>query len=205
MWSNIQLIKVPERNNKENRLSYVFWVCVEGEWCREGRRVLSFKGSCPLYHDCLTRRYRSPPRQKCTRSLTFKRSPPAPPRPYFPLRPTASRLQAFGRRLAERALRRPCSPRPPARACGGAGDKEAGAPPRPPGPSPRGQLRAPHPPTPVPLARRHSLASPVVLGPGLLAPAAAAARRTMAGEGAGVGGSALCGSLALRAAGGLTD
>ncbi|CAI9165370.1 unnamed protein product [Rangifer tarandus platyrhynchus] len=57
----------------------------------------------------------------------------------------------FGRRLAE-GFAEAVQPAPPARACGGAGDKEAAAPPpRPPGPSPRGQLRAP--PTPPPQLR----------------------------------------------------
>nr|XP_012415821.1 PREDICTED: proline-rich protein HaeIII subfamily 1-like [Odobenus rosmarus divergens] len=61
----------------------------------------------------------------------------------LPLRPAASRLQPLSLRRAKAP-----GPAPPARGLRGAADKEAAAPPRPPGPSPRGQLRAP-PPNPA--------------------------------------------------------
>lgn len=76
-------------------------------------------------------------------------------------------LRAAAGRLQPRSLARPrpaVRPRPPARGLRRAGDKEAAAPPRPPGPSPRGQLRAP-PPAAQP-ARCRRLASPVLRGPG---------------------------------------
>lgn len=81
---------------------------------------------------------------------------------------------------------------PRARGLRGAGDKEAVAPPRPPGPSPRGQLRASNPACAPPLLTRGS-------GARAPAPAAAAAARTMAGGGARrPEARALCGSRARR-------
>lgn len=79
----------------------------------------------------------------------------------FLLRPAASRLQPLNLRRAEAP-----EPAPPARGLRGAADKEAAAPPRPPGPSPRGQLRAPQPRSRAAAASPHRWPP----GPGLPSP-----------------------------------
>lgn len=117
---------------------------------------VSFQGSCPWT-------VMGGPRQKQTPSPTLQRSPAASPRLLL-LRPAASRLQPLSLRRAEAR-----EPAPPAQGLRGAADKEAAAPPRPPGPSPRGQLRAitsPQPRSRVAAASSHRWPP----GPGLLSP-----------------------------------
>lgn len=138
------------------------------------------------------------PASKIYRKPNFETLPQISPR----LSPQAARVQPPTPQPSTCKGRRARAPSPGLR---GAGDKEAAAAPRPPGPSPRGQLRAPphSPRAPPPPCRHLCLTSGSRAGSP--APAAAAARRTMAGGGAGVRG---WGPLRLAgppAAGVLTD
>lgn len=131
------------------------------------------------------------PSSKMHPKPNFQTLPPAPPPP---LSPQAGRVPAPAPQPpACRGQAEAVEPAPPApaRACGGLETKRL----------PRRRSRQDRPlgdssaPPLPPRSRARRLASPVARAP---APTAAAAQRTMAGGGAGVRGSALCGLRARR-------
>lgn len=115
--------------------------------------LVSFQGSC---NDGRARPDTFP-RVTNESKPNFETLPDIGPASFSSGRHVASRLQPLSLRRP-----RPHSRSPPAPGLRRAGDKEAAAPPRPPGPSPRGQLRAP--PPAARLARCSRLASPRLTG-----------------------------------------